>query len=206
MNERCDFSLTLCVAYAHCRYINKVSVACKYNLNGKKEESNSVLTFQTMQKMTSNETALHNFYTAFQNKDFLTMQQCYADDATFSDPVFENINANQVRKMWEMFCVKSTDIKIEYSNVVADENSGSANWKATYSFSLTGNKVINHISAKFIFRNGKIISHTDTFSFYNWAKQALGIKGFLLGWTPLVKRKVQLNAMKSLEKFISQKK
>lgn len=129
------------------------------------------------------------------------MQQSYSDDAIFSDPVFENINANQVRKMWEMFCVKSSDLAIEFSNVSADENSGSANWNATYTFSLTGKKVVNHIYAKFIFKNGKIISHTDTFNFYNWAKQALGFKGILFGWTPFVKHKVQSNAMKSLNRF-----
>lgn len=152
--------------------------------------------------MHPNEQLIRNFYTAFQRKDFLTMQQCYNADATFSDPVFENLKCTEVKAMWEMFCVKSTDLAIEFSDVYADEKLGSANWKATYTFSLTGKKVVNHISSKFIFKNGKIISHTDTFNFYNWAKQALGMKGILMGWTPFLKNKVQSNAMKSLKRFM----
>lgn len=41
------------------------------------------------------------------------MKNCYAEKATFNDPVFQNLNATQVRAMWEMFCVKSKDLKIE---------------------------------------------------------------------------------------------
>ncbi len=47
------------------------------------------------------------------------MQGSYADNATFKDPVFINLNAKQVRAMWEMFCVKSKDLKIEFSKITA---------------------------------------------------------------------------------------
>ena len=131
------------------------------------------------------------------------MQECYADNATFSDPVFPNLNARQVRSMWEMFCVKSKDLKIEYRNISADENSGSAEWIATYPFSASGNKVVNHITADFLFENGKIVRHRDHFNFHKWAGQALGLSGKLLGWMPFVRNKAQKAGMKALNDYIN---
>ncbi|MEO8569940.1 MAG: nuclear transport factor 2 family protein [Ginsengibacter sp.] len=152
--------------------------------------------------MTQSEQLITSFYLAFQNRDYKTMQHCYADDAVFNDEVFSNLNANEVRAMWEMFCVKGKDLKIEFSGVNADETSGSAEWIASYTFSKTNRKVLNHIKANFTFRNGKIATHNDSFNFYNWARQALGVTGFLLGWTSLVKSKVQKEGMKNLKNFM----
>ena len=155
--------------------------------------------------MTSNEQLLKQFYTAFQNRDYKTMQQCYADNAVFSDPVFNSLDAEQVRAMWEMFCIRSNDLKIEFRNVKADDKEGSAEWTARYTFSSTNKKVVNHISAHFLFEDGKIISHSDHFNFHNWAKQALGLSGLLLGWLPFVRNKAQKFGMKALNDFMTKK-
>ncbi|MEO5673891.1 MAG: nuclear transport factor 2 family protein [Chitinophagales bacterium] len=155
--------------------------------------------------MTENERLIEHFYTSFQNKDYKSMQSCYADDATFSDPVFVHLNAEQVRAMWEMFCVNSDGLKVEFSNIKSTGINGSAEWIATYIFSSTGNKVTNRITARFHFENGKIVKHTDSFDFYKWARQALGVTGVLLGWTPLVKNKVRKLGIKTLNEFIKAK-
>jgi ketosteroid isomerase-like protein len=155
--------------------------------------------------MNKNEQLILKFYTAFQNKDFKTMQDCYADDATFSDPVFPQLEARQVRAMWEMFCVKSRDLKIEYSNISAGDDSGSAEWTATYPFSASGNRVVNHIKANFRFEDGKIAEHRDHFNFYKWASQALGLSGKLLGWMPFVRNKAQKAGMKALNDYMSRR-
>lgn len=131
------------------------------------------------------------------------MQQCYADDATFSDAVFENLNAAEVKAMWQMLITKGKDLQLEFKNVEADENRGSAEWIATYTFSATGNKVINKIKANFVFENGKIKKHQDSFDFYNWSKQALGFKGLLLGRTSFLHNKVKQQAKNNLIKFMN---
>lgn len=156
--------------------------------------------------MNVNEQLIHNFYQAFQNKDYKTMQSCYADDAIFSDAVFQNLDAAQVRAMWEMLIKRGKDLQLEYHNVQADDTSGSAEWVATYTFSATGKKVINHIKANFIFENGKIIKHADQFDFYKWARQALGFTGLILGWTGFIKKKVRQTAMKNLDNFMNKSK
>jgi ketosteroid isomerase-like protein len=156
--------------------------------------------------MTSNKDIIQKFYTAFQQKDYKTMQDCYASDAVFSDEVFKDLNAAQVKAMWQMLLTSAKDFTLEFKNVQANDTTGSAEWIATYTFSATNRKVINRIKAGFTFENGKIVQHTDRFSFYAWAKQALGTPGLLLGWTGSLKKKVQQKAMKNLEGFMQKNK
>ncbi|MCU0391511.1 MAG: nuclear transport factor 2 family protein [Thermoflexibacter sp.] len=152
--------------------------------------------------MNANEELITKFYTAFQNKDFKTMQECYADNAVFNDEAFVNLNASQVRAMWQMLILRGKDLVLTFENVKADDKEGSAEWTAIYTFSATKRKVTNHIRARFVFENGKISKHTDTFDFHRWAGQALGVAGALLGWTGFLKKKVQKTAMASLENFM----
>jgi hypothetical protein len=63
--------------------------------------------------------------------------------------------------------------------------------------------VVNDIHASFRFENGLIVEHKDSFSFYRWARQALGTSGLLLGWTPMVRNRVRRQAAAGLEKFQS---
>ena len=155
--------------------------------------------------MSSNQQLITTFYQAFQNKDYKAMQNSYADNTVFNDEVFVNLNADQVRAMWEMFCIKGKDLHIDFFNIQADEKNGSADWTATYIFSKTNRKVTNHIKANFEFANGKIVRHTDRFDFYNWASQALGITGILLGGTSIVKNKVRKEGMKNLVNYMNSK-
>ena len=155
--------------------------------------------------MNANEELIHHFYTCFQQKDYKGMQACYADHATFSDAVFKNLNASQVRAMWEMLILKGKDMRVEFGDIAAHDHTATAHWDAYYTFSSTGNKVINRIDASFEIENGKIIKHIDHFNFYTWAKQALGINGILLGWTSFLRKKVSAQAMKTLDHFMGKK-
>ena len=152
--------------------------------------------------MNPNENLIVKFYTAFANTDAKTMSECYHPKVHFVDPVFGLLKEEQVSKMWEMLLLKSKgDIKIEFSNVKADEFSGSARWIATYNFSKTNRKVVNKISAEFLFQDGLIIKHTDNFDVWKWSKQAFGFTGYLLGWTGFFQNKIKEQALLSLKKF-----
>lgn len=152
--------------------------------------------------MNPNENLIAKFYTAFANADAKTMSECYHPNVHFIDPAFGLLKEEQVSKMWKMLLLKSKgDIKIEFSNIKADEISGSARWIATYNFSKTNRKVINTISSEFIFQDGLIIKHTDNFDVWKWSKQAFGITGYLLGWTGFFQNKIKEQALLSLKKF-----
>lgn len=153
--------------------------------------------------MNQHEQLIHKFYSAFQQGDFRTMQSLYHDRATFSDPVFQNLNSREVKAMWEMLLTSAKDLKVSFDGIRADQNSGEASWQAWYTFSRTGRPVHNIISARFEFDDGKFISHRDHFSLWRWSRQALGPSGLLLGWSPIVASKVRTTARKSLDRFLS---
>ena len=104
--------------------------------------------------------------------------------------------------MWRMLCSRSSDLRIEPSNLEADAQRGSADWQAWYTFSTTGRKVHNVVHSQFRFADGLILEQVDTFAFWRWSRQALGPIGVLLGWTPVVRGKVRATARRSLERFL----
>ncbi|MEK1939045.1 MAG: nuclear transport factor 2 family protein [Pseudomonas sp.] len=144
---------------------------------------------------------LTRFYQAFQRQDAEAMAACYAADVHFSDPVFQDLNGSEAADMWRMLTSRAQNFSLDYSNVNADDQQGSAHWVATYLFSGTGRMVVNRIQANFKFRDGKIVEHHDHFDLWKWSAQALGVKGALLGWTPLVQGAIRKQAAKGLAAF-----
>jgi hypothetical protein len=64
--------------------------------------------------------------------------------------------------------------------------------------------VDNAIDARFTFTpDGLIATHRDRFSFRAWARQALGLPGLLLGWSPSPRRKVRGTAASNLKAFLA---
>jgi hypothetical protein len=152
--------------------------------------------------MNANENLIAKFYTAFANADAKTMSECYHPKVHFVDPAFGLLKEEEVFLMWEMLILKSKgNIKIEFSDIKADDFTGSAKWKATYNYSKTNRKVVNTVSAQFVFQDGLIIKHTDSFDIWKWSKQAFGITGYLLGWTGFFQKKVQSQALSALKQF-----
>lgn len=140
---------------------------------------------------------IETFYRALQRRDGRAMAQCYHADARFRDPAFA-LHGRAVGDMWQMLCERGHDLRVEFANVHATGDRGSADWQAWYSFSRTGRRVHNVIHAEFALRDGLIIEHVDSFSFWRWSRQALGPAGLLLGWTPLLRNKVRAEAARGL--------
>jgi hypothetical protein len=129
------------------------------------------------------------------------MAACYTPDADFHDPVFTHLSAWRVGAMWRMLCERATNLRIQMDNVRVGADAGAAHWEAWYTFTQTGRAVHNRVDASFVFQNGKIRHHTDSFDLHAWARQALGLKGLLLGWTPVVQRAIRAQAARALEVF-----
>ena len=155
--------------------------------------------------MHPNAQLVKRFYQAFQQLDAETMAACYADDVRFSDPAFTNLQGQEAADMWRMLTSRAQNFSLVFDGIEADDTQGKAHWVATYLFSQTGNTVVNDIQARFIFKDGKIITHTDSFDLWKWAGQALGFKGKLLGWTPFVQKAIRQQAAKGLAQFRAQK-
>ena len=62
--------------------------------------------------------------------------------------------------------------------------------------------MVNDVHADIRVENGLIVDHVDRFSFWAWSRQALGVPGVLLGWTPMLRSKVGGTARKGLDEFM----
>lgn len=154
----------------------------------------------------SNKDIIHQFYLAFAQGDAEGMVKHYSNDIKFKDPAFGELQGEDVKNMWRMLIRNGKGgIKIIFANVEANEKTGSANWTAKYVFSKTGRTVVNKISARFEFQDGKITRHTDEFDLWKWSQQTFGWKGYLLGWTTFMKNKIREYAIASLKKYYASK-
>ena len=150
-----------------------------------------------------NEELISRFYTAFARQDADTMAACYSPVVHFSDPVFTDLRGEEAGAMWRMLTGRAKDLEVKLSEHEATDERGSAHWLADYTFS-TGRRVHNDVRAEFRFEHGLIAEHRDSFSFYVWARQALGPAGLALGWTPILRGKVQRQARASLDEVLAQ--
>jgi ketosteroid isomerase-like protein len=155
--------------------------------------------------MHRNAELIRKFYTSLGNRDARGMAACYHPAVRFSDEVFTNLEGARADGMWQMLCERGKDLKVEFRDIEADESVGRAHWEARYTFSASGRPVHNRVEARFEFRDGKIISHRDTFDFWAWASQALGPIGRLLGWSTFLKNRVRKRAAKGLAVFLGER-
>ena len=156
--------------------------------------------------MDINEALINKFYTAFQQKDYRTMNSCYSNDIVFYDPAFELLRGDEAKAMWEMLCKNAKDFSLTYGNIIKlDDEYYTCDWVGTYTFSKTGRKVINNVKANMRFANGEIVEHSDAFSLHKWSSQALGFMGKLFGWNSFFQRKIKNQAKRNLLKFIQSK-
>lgn len=145
---------------------------------------------------------IREFYTSFQARDADGMIACYRLDVIFSDPAFGTLRGPEATSMWRMLCERGKDLKIEFSNIQADDGKGSAHWEAWYTFSKSKRRVHNVIEASFVLQDGKIIWHNDRFSLWKWSSMALGPLGAFLGWTPFVQNSIRKEARRGLDAFM----
>jgi ketosteroid isomerase-like protein len=149
----------------------------------------------------ANAELISRFYQAFARQDAEAMVACYAPDVQFSDAVFIDLQGREAGDMWRMLCSRAQDFSLSFSAVEAGEQRGSACWTAQYTFSATGRTVVNQIRAEFVFKDGLIVEHRDHFDLWRWSRQALGLKGLLLGWLPPVQAAIRRQARQGLANF-----
>ena len=102
--------------------------------------------------------------------------------------------------MWRMLTARADDLRVELAEHETQGDTGSARWIARYTFTRTGRPVVNDVRADFRFHDGRIAEHDDSFSFWGWARQALGPAGVILG-LPGISGIVQRRARQDLAEF-----
>jgi ketosteroid isomerase-like protein len=149
-----------------------------------------------------NRETIERLYTAMGAHDGEAMAGCYAEGATFTDPVFVSLRDGEPQDMWRMLIGRSRDMTVELVEHEAADTSGTAHWVARYTFGQTGRPVVNDVRSLFEFDDaGLIVDQLDDFDFWRWSRQALGPVGLVAGWTPVVQHSVRDKARAGLNAF-----
>ena len=142
------------------------------------------------------------FYSAFARRDAATMESLYenSNSPIFSDPIFQNLNSRETKGMWAMLVAAGHDLVVTHAIESATNDQVVVAWRAEYTYSATGNKVVNQVRSTIEVRNGKIINQQDDFDLCSWTTQALGFaKGKLACIFPAQLRE---QARANLEKYL----
>ena len=95
------------------------------------------------------------------------------------------------------------NIKIHFSIVDVNDQQGKVEWVAEYFYGKKKRKVVNKVSSTLLIDDGKIIQHTDSFDLWSWTRQALGLPGYLLGWTSFMRNKIQGMTKVRLDEYLN---
>jgi ketosteroid isomerase-like protein len=139
-------------------------------------------------------------YSAMNRHDGEAMAGLYDPDGRFHDPAFGELSGAEAQDMWRMLTGRAEDLEVELVEHSAEGEVGTARWIARYTFTRTGRPVVNDVRARFRFAGGRIAEHDDSFSFWRWARQALGPAGLVLG-LPVLSSLVRRRAREDLAKF-----
>lgn len=145
------------------------------------------------------------FYTAFAAGDANAMGALYAPAATFTDPAFGTLDAGQARAMWQMLLGRAQDLAITWQVESATATGAHASCTARYTFAATGRPVLNRIATELTLADGLIVRQVDRFDFWRWSRQALGVPGLVLGWSPMLRSRVQAQARAGLARYMRQR-
>jgi ketosteroid isomerase-like protein len=135
--------------------------------------------------MADNARLIRELYEAMDRHDGEAMANLYEPDGRFHDPAFGELSGDEAGDMWRMLTGRAEDLRVELAEHSARGDTGSARWIARYTFTRTGRPVVNDVHARFRFHDGRIAEHEDSFSFWAWARQALGPAGLVLGLPPM---------------------
>ncbi len=144
---------------------------------------------------------INSFYQGLGNQEGEAMVACYHQHVVFEDPAFGELAAQDACDMWRMLCASGTDLQVRHTILDDSDSNATVNWIADYTFSATGRSVTNDVTATLKFQDGLIIDHRDHFDFWKWSRQALGMPGLLLGWSPMLKSKVRATTRTNLDAF-----
>ena len=145
------------------------------------------------------------FYTAFPARDPDAVGALYAPAATFTDPAFGTLDAAEARAMWQMLLGRAQDLVVTWRVESETSTHARVHWEARYTFAATDRSVVNRIATDMTLAGGLIVCQVDHFDFWRWSRQALGLPGTLLGWSPLLRARVRSQARAGLARFMRQR-
>ena len=125
------------------------------------------------------------FFSRLVARDVSGAMECCGAQIEYSSPFFQGLFERRGREavgaMWRAWLGSLPQASISCDDIRASHEHGLVRWTARYTFPDTSRLVRHDLSADLAFAEGKIIRHRDRFGLHEWASQAYGASGRLLG-------------------------
>ncbi|MBC8075712.1 MAG: nuclear transport factor 2 family protein [Chloroflexales bacterium] len=131
------------------------------------------------------------FFDRLAARDLPGMQALYHPDIQYRNPLLA-LHGAQVAALWRMWWRDLPDVRVVCTD--SGIRSGGAYWDAVYTYPPTGRRVEQHLTADLTFADGAIIQHVDRFNVHEWAGQAYGAVGGVIGGWRLFKWRLAAHA------------
>lgn len=130
------------------------------------------------------EAVARGFYDAFCAHDAAGVEHYYAEDVRFKDAIFTFDDRAGTMRMWRVLLAPAAGARFRYRLLEATADTAKVEWIADYKFPATGRPVHNVITATLVVKDGKVVRHTDDFSWRDWSRQAFPL-GSLSNFAPV---------------------
>ena len=150
--------------------------------------------------MADNASVIRELYEALDRHDGEAMARLYAPDGRFKDPAFGELSGAEAGDMWRMLTGRAEDLKRRARRALGRGRHGHRPLDRHATRSARAGRWSTTSTPRFRFRDGLIVEHEDSFSFWRWARQALGPAGLMLGLPPM-NRLVRRRAREDLAEF-----
>jgi len=121
-----------------------------------------------------------SFYDAYCKGDMATLEKLYDPKVKWSDTITSFGDREGTMGMWR--ALAASHASYSYRIVSAQGDKVVVNWLADYQ--LLGNPVHNDVMATLVIKDGRIVQHTDAYSWDRWAAQVFPRLGALSSWPP----------------------
>lgn len=103
------------------------------------------------------------FYSCFDSRSLSSLQNIYADDVVFSDPVHVIEGLDDLMKYFESMCSNLTECRFDFIDEMIGSHAAFFKWEMTYRHpSIKSNTELKILGTTYIgFTNGKVTVHDD---------------------------------------------
>lgn len=151
---------------------------------------------------------VQDFFDALARLDAYALAQCYAPSARFEDAAWSLQGTEAIAAMWEMICDDTRRLgadvwRLECLRIRGTRHRCKVDWRLSHRDPATGRLIHQRMESRFLLtRDGRIDFHENRFSLWRWSRQARGLSGWLLGWTPIMRQRVRHDAAQRLDRYL----
>ncbi len=143
--------------------------------------------------------AVNTFFRAYAKADPVLIGQCLHQQISFSDPLFPDLRGARALLRWHWLLRQTQDLSVQHQVIFADDRK--AQLKVNVSYSWHGRQVNLPVLTTLTIWDDLIVRHVDEYSYYEYAKQAQGLAGRVLGALPMAQSAVQRRALQAVDEL-----